>query len=95
MSFKSSERLHRGIGVPFWPSTEAEWELWHARNAAAVAKVKAACPGDADMMLDMLGLLPEQLSEAEERMRSTAANSAPKARPQLLGHKMPAQNRNS
>lgn len=94
MSYDNDHRFDRGCGVPFWPSNDAEWEYWHARNAAAVRVIQAQNLGDLEehTMLDMLGLLPEQLAAKEKHMRSTRTEEP--ARPTLLGRKAPAQNRN-
>jgi hypothetical protein len=100
VSFKhggSVERIESGPGVPFWPANEAEWELWHESRAAAVRMVQRQNLGDVaeHELLDMLGLLPEQLAAAEKKMRSSRETSSEvRAQPKLLGRKAPAQNRN-
>jgi hypothetical protein len=96
MAFNTDERLSRGVGVPFWPANEAEWVMWHERNAAAVRVVQSQKLGDLVEyeVLDMMGLLPEQLAEQEKHMR-TSSNTGPAAKPTLRGRRAPAQNRNS
>lgn len=97
MSRDNDHRLARGCGVPFWPSTEQEWESWHARNADAVRVIQDQNLGDLAEreVLDMLGLLPEQLVERENHMRTTRTTpDEVRAHPKLLGRRAPAQNRN-
>jgi hypothetical protein len=79
VSYDNDHRFDRGCGVPFWPSNDAEWEYWHARNAAAVRVIQAQNLGDLEehTMLDMLGLLPEQLAAR----RSTCGRPARRSRP--------------
>lgn len=64
------------------PSTEAEWTAWHERNQRAAAAVNdfAEDEDEAQQMLEMLGLLPAQLEDAEKAMRRRTWNASPRQR---------------
>lgn len=64
------------------PATAAEWDEWRERNRRATAAVRdfAEDEDEAREMLDMLGLLPAQLEEAEKFMRRRTWNAAPRQR---------------
>lgn len=64
------------------PATESEWTAWHERNERAAAAVRdfAENEDEAQQMLEMLGLLPAQLEDAEKFMRRRIWNAAPRQR---------------
>lgn len=53
------------------PETEADWDRWHERNELAIASIRrhARTDGEAQQILETLGLTPDQLADAEGKMR--------------------------